>query len=32
MMEINTYKTKLKMEEENGVFVAADGSSEIIMM
>lgn len=32
LMEINTYKTKLRMEEENGVFVAADGSSEIIMM
>lgn len=31
MMEINTYKTKLKMEEENGVFVAVDGSSEILM-
>ena len=33
MMEINTYKTKLKMtQDENGYFTAVDGSSEVVVM
>jgi hypothetical protein len=32
-MEINTYKTELKMHrEENGCFTAIDGSSEVVVM
>lgn len=33
LMEINTYKTELKMHrEENGCFTAIDGSSEVVVM
>lgn len=33
LMEINTYKTKLKMHrEKNGCFTAIDGSSEVVVM
>jgi hypothetical protein len=32
-MEINTYKTKKRLiEEENGNFVIADGSDEVVLM